>query len=573
LASDPSPPPLPEVHAKAKARRGSTPPVLQPAAVVAAAPASAELLLPTIDLHRIRTRIAWIVQRLENVLLDGAEVDIGGLTAKVDLGGESVAVGPAPFSLARRQDVLRMKFVSDKTPSPGKTPLTIDAEIPLGPGDVTAHLEGGPVSLSQLGVKEGTKGLLDVDRGTVSGKGTVVLSSSAEAATFDGEVELRAISLKQPRVANETLRDLGFALAARGVLDDQGRWRLDASRLDMGALHVTSHGTMEEDANHLAVALAIDVAQAPCQALLESAPAGLLPILRTARMGGTFGLHSRLVVDTRALDKLVLDYDIDDKCRMVDVPREIAVDRFSTAFTYRTYLPDGTASETTTGPDTAAWTSLDAISPFMIAAVLTTEDGAFYKHRGFNHHAIRSSFAANLKARRFVRGASTITMQLAKNLFLARDKTLSRKLEELILADYLEQSFRKDDMMELYLNVIEFGPDVYGVRRAADYYFGRTPEELNLAECLFLSSIMPSPLRYGKMHENAEVPEGWLRHLRALMQIAAKTDKISDAELAEGLTESVVFHHASEPRPTPRKPVTGSRRDSADSDAPWQPLD
>ena len=133
----------------------------------------------------------------------------------------------------------------------------------------------------------------------------------------------------------------------------------------------------------------------------------------------------------------------------------------------------------------------------MIAAVLTTEDGAFYKHHGFNHAAIRNSAAANLKARRFVRGASTITMQLAKNLFLSREKTLSRKIEEVILTDYLEQAFRKDDMMELYLNVIEFGPDVYGVTQAAEYYFGRKPEELERRRVLLprVDHAVAHPLR------------------------------------------------------------------------------
>ena len=133
--------------------------------------------------------------------------------------------------------------------------------------------------------------------------------------------------------------------------------------------------------------------------------------------------------------------------------------------------------------------------------MLTTEDGGFFRHHGFNTCAIRTALIANIKAGRFVRGASTITMQLAKNLFLSREKTLSRKLEELILTDYLEQTFTKDEMMELYLNVIEFGPDVYGVTAAADHYFGRTPAELNLAECLFLASLLPQPLRYHHLRE------------------------------------------------------------------------
>ena len=209
----------------------------------------------------------------------------------------------------------------------------------------------------------------------------------------------------------------------------------------------------------------------------------------------------------------------------------------------------------------------------MVAAVLTTEDGAFYKHHGFNHAAIRNSVAANLKARRFVRGASTITMQLAKNLFLSREKTLSRKIEEVILTDYLEQAFRKDDMMELYLNVIEFGPDVYGVTRAAEYYFGRKPEELNLPECFFLASIMPSPVRYGRLRDKGQVSEGWMKHLQTLMEIAAKNGKVSRAELAEGLAQPIVFVKPGDPRPEPRKPVSAGRRDPLDEDSGWQPLD
>src|SRR6185437_23327 len=217
--------------------------------------------------------------------------------------------------------------------------------------------------------------------------------------------------------------------------------------------------------------------------------------------------------------------------------------------------PDGTLAEETTGPNSDNWTSLDQISPYMQVAVLTTEDGGFAKHHGFNRASIRNSLVANLKARRFVRGASTITMQLSKNLFLSRDKNLGRKLEEVILTDYLEQTFTKDELMELYLNIIEFGPDVYGITAAADHYFGRSPGELNLGECLFLSSLLPAPLRYGAMRDSgSEVPEGWMRMIRTLMQVAHKYGRITDAELAEGEKESVVFWKGGE-RPPPRPPV------------------
>ena len=190
----------------------------------------------------------------------------------------------------------------------------------------------------------------------------------------------------------------------------------------------------------------------------------------------------------------------------------------------------------------------------MQVAVLTTEDGGFPRHHGFNRSSIRSSLIANLKARRFVRGASTITMQLAKNLFLSREKTLSRKLEEVVLTDYLEQTFSKDELMELYLNVIEFGPAVYGVADAAEYYFGRSPAELNLAECLFLSSLLPAPLRYGAMRDKGAVPESRMKTLHTLMRIAHDMGRITDAELAESQNQPIAFWLGGD-RPFPRPPV------------------
>ncbi len=244
---------------------------------------------------------------------------------------------------------------------------------------------------------------------------------------------------------------------------------------------------------------------------------------------------------------------------MIEVPDDLAPDRFKQSFVHRIFLPDGSTADELTGPGTANWTPLDDISPYMQVAVLTTEDGAFPHHHGFNHAAIRASIIANLKARRFVRGASTITMQLAKNLFLTREKTLSRKLEELVLTDYLEQTFTKDAILELYLNVIEFGPAVYGITAAAEYYFGRTPAELNLAECLFLSSLLPAPLRYSAMRDGIQPSEGWMHTIRFLMQTAHKTGLITDAELTEGLEEPVLFWHGDE-RPPPRAPVHGHVR-------------
>ena len=179
---------------------------------------------------------------------------------------------------------------------------------------------------------------------------------------------------------------------------------------------------LEQRSDHVAAALHFDIPSARCQALLDSLPTALLPALRGPDSPGTSGPWS-LRFDTRSLDDLQLDYDVQDQCRVTQVPPELARERFGQPFSHRIYLPDGSMGEQTTGTGSANWTPLDEISPYMQVAVLTTEDGGFPAHHGFNRASIRSSIVANLKARRFARGASTITMQLAKNLFLSRDKT------------------------------------------------------------------------------------------------------------------------------------------------------
>ncbi|RYG18144.1 peptidoglycan transglycosylase, partial [bacterium] len=193
----------------------------------------------------------------------------------------------------------------------------------------------------------------------------------------------------------------------------------------------------------------------------------------------------------------------------------------------------------------------------------------FRKHRGFSHASIRGAIIANLKARRFVRGASTISMQLSKNLFLGREKTLSRKLEEVLLTTYLEQVFDKDALIELYLNVVEFGPDLYGITDAAEHYFGRSPNELNLAEAFFLASLLPSPLRYHRMYEKGEVSPGWLRHLHQLMEISEQRGALTSGELAEGLAAPIVFYKGVGARPEPRSPAAPERRHRAPG-VDWQ---
>ncbi|OQA07389.1 MAG: Penicillin-binding protein 4 precursor [Bacteroidetes bacterium ADurb.Bin397] len=147
------------------------------------------------------------------------------------------------------------------------------------------------------------------------------------------------------------------------------------------------------------------------------------------------------------------------------------------------------------GPENPDFVPLTEISPLLINSVLTAEDGTFRFHRGFNEEAFRQSIATNIKERRFARGGSTITMQLVKNVFLNRNKTVSRKLEEAIIVWMIESTgmVSKDRMLEVYLNIIEWGPGIFGIGEASQFYFSKHPSQLTLEESIFLSSIIPNP--------------------------------------------------------------------------------
>ncbi len=141
---------------------------------------------------------------------------------------------------------------------------------------------------------------------------------------------------------------------------------------------------------------------------------------------------------------------------------------------------------------------LAAIAPALVYAVVTNEDGGFFRHRGFNTEAVKDAIAENLKAGAFRRGAGTITMQLARNLYLGHERTLSRKFREVVLAWVLEHlaGISKERLLEIYLNIIEWGPGVHGAGEAARYYFDRDPGDLTVDEALFLATVVPAPTKW-----------------------------------------------------------------------------
>ena len=139
------------------------------------------------------------------------------------------------------------------------------------------------------------------------------------------------------------------------------------------------------------------------------------------------------------------------------------------------------------------WVPLSRIPPHLQRAVIVAEDASFYFHDGFDWEGIKEAAVRNLEAGKMQRGGSTISQQLAKNLYLSSDKNLLRKANEVLITRALEQRLSKKRILEIYLNVVEWGKDVYGAEAAARHHFGRSASDLTKEESALLAAILPSP--------------------------------------------------------------------------------
>lgn len=147
------------------------------------------------------------------------------------------------------------------------------------------------------------------------------------------------------------------------------------------------------------------------------------------------------------------------------------------------------------------WVELDEISPYLIHATVAVEDKDYYKHNGFDFSRIASALLTDLKTQSMAEGASTITMQLARNLYLSLDKTWTRKIQESFYAYRLETFYNKDEILEGYLNTVNYGHGMYGVEAASRYYFGKSASELTLAESALLAGIPKGPSIYSPIND------------------------------------------------------------------------
>lgn len=338
---------------------------------------------------------------------------------------------------------------------------------------------------------------------------------------IDGYTSIVNLKINHPKIArkdviiNKARFDYRFLLGADFIsIDSSSTVQLNKIKLHPYLAYETEEDTIYK--------LKVAIPKMKAQDFITSLPEGLFTHFQGMVATGNFDYKLNFKFNKNKPNQLVFDSNIKKENLRILKYGEANLNKLNGEFEYRAIIKDVLQRPIFVGTTNPNYVTLDQISPYLQKCVLTSEDPSFFNHRGFINEAFKQSIVKNIRTKKFSRGASTISMQLIKNVFLTREKTLSRKLEEILLVYLLENNriASKERMLEVYFNIIEWGPDVYGIGEAAAFYFQKKPADLTLNECLYLARIIPSPRKFmyqfnadGMLKDYAKKNEVFLQNL------------------------------------------------------------
>src|SRR3989338_4354768 len=192
-------------------------------------------------------------------------------------------------------------------------------------------------------------------------------------------------------------------------------------------------------------------------------------------------------------------------------------------------------------PGSKAYTPLSQISKYMQSTIILTEDSGFYQHHGFDQDGIQRCFEKIREKKRLVCGGSTITQQLAKNVYLWKEKNFLRKGLEALITFKIEKTLTKKEILERYLNVVQFGKDVYGVKQAAQFYFKKSPGNLNVHESAFLAMVLPNPEKYSQSYYRKDLTRFAHKRLTQIIENMHRFKRIGSDDYVTALDNLDTF--------------------------------
>lgn len=314
---------------------------------------------------------------------------------------------------------------------------------------------------------------------------------------IDGYTSIANLKINHPKIANKDVViknarfDYRFLLGSDFIsIDSTSTMKLNKIKVKPYVSYNTESDTV--------YTLKVDIPKMKAQDFIVSLPEGLFTHFQGMEATGNFNYKLDFKFNKNKPNTLVFDSKLNKENLRITKYGEANLNKLNGEFVYRAIIQNVLQRPVLVGVGNPNFTPLDQISPYLRKCVLTTEDPSFFSHRGFINEAFKQSILKNIRTKKFSRGASTISMQLIKNVFLTREKTLSRKLEEILLVYILENNriVSKERMLEVYFNIIEWGPNVYGIGEASQFYFQKSPSALNVDECLYLATIIPKPRKF-----------------------------------------------------------------------------
>jgi len=441
----------------------------------------------------------------------------GGLDPRAATG--SIDLVAAKFQLARLSAILENSPVVDFQSTSVDTNLHVDAD-PTGVKFAGGfHLTGLNIGHPMLADKE----VHDLDL-------SVQVAGSYERATHKldltrGDFVARDVpfsltgTIVQPRALAKAIAAMGKAIGPDEPVPPPAPELVPPKRLTMRLV----------------------IPSIECQRVLDAIPTEMAPYMAGYKLRGMFDTDVLLDIDWSKLDATVLDGHVGIKhCRVVDEPAD-SPKRLKEEFEHYVEVDKGEWTSFVVGPSNEDFVPIDQISPYLIKSLMTTEDSGFYSHHGFITSEFRTALVNDLKAGGFKYGASSITMQMVKNVLLYREKTLARKLQELFLTWHVENTLTKDRILEIYLNVIEYGPGLYGIGPASWHFFSKPPRDLNPVEAAFFSSILPAPKERYKQYCAGTLTKWTTDKIQRILGIMLKRDRLTQAEYDAAMATPLLF--------------------------------
>ncbi|MRX47704.1 biosynthetic peptidoglycan transglycosylase [Pedobacter puniceum] len=326
---------------------------------------------------------------------------------------------------------------------------------------------------------------------------TVMSSAEKSGSDFEitGNWSVKNLLINHPKIAANDIVVPDGSIDAKLVIGENSVAVDSSSVVHLGnaTLHPFVKLTLGE---HKIYELKLSAEEQEAQEIFNAFPHGLFESLEGIQVKGKLKYDLNFYLDSKKPDDVVFTSSL-------TASPDFKITRFGKTnfqkinkeFVYTPYEKGKPVRDIIVGPQNPNFVAIEDISPNIKNALLTSEDPSFYSHNGFVEESIRQSIATNFKAKSFKRGGSTISMQLVKNIYLNRQKTLARKIEEILIVWLIEHEnlSSKNRMYEVYLNIIEWGRNVYGIGEAANYYFGKHPSQLSIGEAIYLAYIVPKP--------------------------------------------------------------------------------